>query len=67
MVKQARALHKFSDMLTLSQSGGADYAQPLALPHLKCFVITPLIKSVVDFLCNNQKKNQPCSFINLPT
>jgi hypothetical protein len=27
--------------------GGADYAQPLALPHLKFFVITPL--SVLTF------------------
>ena len=34
-------LPKFSDMLTLSQSK-ADYAQPLALPHLKKIVITPL-------------------------
>ena len=49
MVRQARqlpsslaALPKFSDMLTLSQLGGADYAQPLALTHLKIFVITPL-------------------------
>ena len=25
------ALHKFSDMLSLSQPGGADYAHPLAL------------------------------------
>ena len=41
---KAVALPKFSDTLTLSQlGGGADYAQPLALPHLKCFVITPLI------------------------
>ena len=39
---KAAALPKFSDMLTLSQSGGANYAQPLALPHLKFFVITPL-------------------------
>ena len=29
-------------MLTLCQSGRADYAQPLTLPHLKCFAITPL-------------------------
>ena len=29
-------------MLTLSQSGEAEYAQPLALPHLKLFVITPM-------------------------
>ena len=40
------ALPKFSDMLTLSQSGGADCTQPLALPHLKIFVITPLRKKV---------------------
>ena len=39
---KAAALPKFSDMLTLSQSWGADYAQPLTLPHLKFFVITPL-------------------------
>ena len=29
------ALPKFSDMLTLSLPRGADYAHPLALPHLK--------------------------------
>ena len=28
------ALPKFSDMLTLSQSRGTDYAHPLALQHL---------------------------------
>ena len=31
------ALPRFSDMLTLSQPGGADYAHPLALPHQKMF------------------------------
>ena len=40
---KAAALPKFSDTLTLSQSGGVDYAQPLALPHLKKIVMTPLI------------------------
>ena len=39
---KAAALPKFLDKLTLSQSGGADYAKPLALPHLKISVITPL-------------------------
>ena len=39
---KAAALLKFSDTLTLSQPGWADYDQPLALPHLKFFVITPL-------------------------
>ena len=39
---KAAALAKFSDTLTLSQSEGADHAQPLALPHLKIFVITSL-------------------------
>ena len=34
-------------MLTLSQSGGADYAHPLALPHLKFFMITPLHTFVI--------------------
>ena len=34
---KAAALPKFSDTLTLSQSEGADYAQPLALPHPKKF------------------------------
>ena len=43
---KAAALPKFSDTLTLSQSGGADYAQPLDLPHLKFFVITPLYHGV---------------------
>ena len=28
--------------LTLSEQGGADYAHPLGLPHLKYSVITPL-------------------------
>ena len=32
---KAAALPKFSDMLTLSQPEGADYAHPLALPHQK--------------------------------
>ena len=40
---KAAASPKFSDTLTLSQSGGADYAPPLALSHLKIFVITPLL------------------------
>jgi len=40
---KAAALPKFSNTLTLSQWGeGADYAQPLALPHLIFFGITPL-------------------------
>ena len=39
---KAAALPKYLDTLTLSQPRGADYAQPLALPHLKTFVITPL-------------------------
>ena len=35
---KAAALPKFSDMLSLLQSGlGADYAQTLALPHLYIF------------------------------
>ena len=48
MVRQAgkaAALPKFSDTLTPSQSEGADladYALPLALPHLIFFVIMPL-------------------------
>ena len=36
------ALPNFLDMLTLSQSRGADYAHPLTLPQLKIFVITPV-------------------------
>jgi hypothetical protein len=39
---KATALPKFSNVLILSQSKGADYTQPLALPHLKLFVNTPL-------------------------
>ena len=40
---KAAALPKFSDTLTLSQSEGADCAQPLALLPLNFFVrITPL-------------------------
>ena len=34
----AAALPKFSDMLTLSQSEGADYAHPLALPRPNFFL-----------------------------
>ena len=41
-VGKAATLSKFSDTLTLFQTGGADYAQPLALPHLNFFVIMPL-------------------------
>ena len=36
------AFFKLTDTLTLSQSGGADYTQPLVLPHKNIFVITPL-------------------------
>ena len=43
-VGKAAALPKCSDTLTLSQLLGADYAQPLALPDLKNFLITTLIK-----------------------
>ena len=32
---KAAALPKFSDTINLSQPWGADYTQPLALPHLK--------------------------------
>ena len=41
---KAAALPKFSDTstLTLAGGGGADYAQPLALPYLNIFVIMPL-------------------------
>ena len=34
---KAAVLPKFSDILNLSQPGGADYAHPLALPHLNKF------------------------------
>ena len=44
---------KFSDTLTLSQSGGADYNQPpvqqMSLPHLIFLVITPLKWVFVDY------------------
>ena len=39
---KAAALSKFSYTLIPSQSGGADYTQQLALPHLNFSVITPL-------------------------
>ena len=39
----AAALPKFSDMLTLFQSGWADYAHPLALPHQKNPWLRPCI------------------------
>ena len=39
---KAVAIPKFSDMLTLSQTGGADYAHPLALLALKNSLIMPL-------------------------
>jgi hypothetical protein len=41
---KAAALHKFPNTLTLSQSKGANYAQPLALPHLIFFMIMPLFR-----------------------
>ena len=44
---KAAALPKVSDTLTLSQSRGADYAQPMALPHLHFLLITPLTITVV--------------------
>ena len=51
----AAALPKFSDTLTLSQSGGegADYPQPLTLPHLKFFVITPLNRNKIQIIFIN--------------
>ena len=39
---KAATLPEFSDTLTLSQPGGANYAHPLALPHKKKSVITTL-------------------------
>ena len=39
---KAAALSKFSDTLTLSQPGRADYAHPLEMPCLKNPGITPL-------------------------
>ena len=39
---KAAASPKFLDTLNLSQSGGADYTQPLALLYLKFYMITPL-------------------------
>jgi hypothetical protein len=50
---KAAALPKFSDMLTLCQSGGAGYTQPLALSHLKFFVITLLpLTHMFEFWCS---------------
>ena len=48
----------FSDPLTLSQSRGADYAQPLALPHLKKIVITPLQYCLQTFFSKRKKKEK---------
>ena len=45
---KAAALPKFSETLTLSQPGGAHYAHPLALPHLKISVITPLARKIKE-------------------
>ena len=44
MARQTRQLLylNFQICLTYLNHEGADYAQPLALPHLKLFVITPL-------------------------
>ena len=39
---KAATLPKFLDALILSQSGGANNAQPLALPQIKIFVIKPI-------------------------
>ena len=46
---KAAALPKFSDTLTLSQSEGADYVHPLALPPLQIFVIPPLL--LTEYTC----------------
>ena len=50
MVKQAdlAALLKFSDTSSLSQSEEADYAQPLALPHLEFFLWSPFIHIKIE-------------------
>ena len=44
----AAALPRFSDTLTLSQPEGADYAHPLALPHLTkfCDLVKYLISAI---------------------
>ena len=52
---KAAALPKFLDSLTIFQrwGGGADYAHPLALPHVKHFWITPLqLVCVIVFVVN---------------
>ena len=49
-------------MLTLSQSGGADYTQPLAFPHLNYFVITPLRMAKYA----HRKTSSPTLFENAP-
>ena len=51
------ALTKFSVTLTLSQSGGAYYAHPLALSHLKNSVIMPLANSFLQHLLDKSKTN----------
>ena len=48
---KAAALPKFSETLTLSQLGRADYAPPLALPYLKFIVITPLRTNSTANVC----------------
>jgi hypothetical protein len=49
----AAALTKFLDMLTLSQSGGAEYAQPLALPQKNNFLDYASV-GVRGFPCNSR-------------
>ena len=42
---KATALPKFSIFFNPISIRGTDYAQPLGLPHLNFFVITPLVKT----------------------
>ena len=56
MVRQARP--KFSDKLTLYQSSGADYAQPLALPYLFFHDYAPVYHYQIEMTRSSNHINQ---------
>ena len=59
---KAAALHNFSDMLTLSQPRGADYAHPLVLPCLKKSVIMPLLRPTSHAAANKKSLKTGIAF-----
>ena len=60
---KAAALHNFSDMLTLSQPRGADYAHPLVLPCQK--KICDYAPAETNFTCCCQQEVSQDRYRNL--